>query len=188
MIRSDLPTFLPFSSLNSLFIHLPKWSFKFLLIFSNKKLYIKSILTSIAPPWTLCPRCIQITKRCGSFQSLSSVQLFVTPWTSAHQASLSIINSWSLSNSCPSNLLILCHPLLLLPLIFFSTKKCSGDTISLCRRLSLVVTEVCSLKEDILQRFRKLINIIMALFWFHFVQIHSKLLFLNCLLLYARVT
>ena len=37
------------------------------------------------------------------FQSLSLVQLFVTPWTAACQASLSIANSWSFSNSCPSS-------------------------------------------------------------------------------------
>ena len=37
----------------------------------------------------------------SSVQSISHVQLFVTPWTAAHQASLSITNSWSLFNSCP---------------------------------------------------------------------------------------
>ena len=57
-------------------------------------------------------------------QSLSCVQLAVTPWTEAHQASLSITNSWSLlklmsiKSVMPSNHLILCHPLLLLPSIF----------------------------------------------------------------------
>ena len=54
----------------------------------------------------------------GSVQSLSYVQLFVTPWTAAHQASLSITNSRSLLKLrsielvMPSNHLILCHPLL----------------------------------------------------------------------------
>ena len=58
-----------------------------------------------------------------SVQSLSHVQLFVTPWTAAHQASLSIINSWSLfklistESVMPSNNLILCQPHLLLPSI-----------------------------------------------------------------------
>ena len=53
----------------------------------------------------------------SSVQSLSCVQLFVTPWTSAHQASLSITNSWSLlklmsvESVMPSSHLILCHPL-----------------------------------------------------------------------------
>ena len=57
-------------------------------------------------------------------QSLSHVQLFVTPWTVARQASLSITNSWSLLKLMsielvmPSNHLILCHPLLLWPSIF----------------------------------------------------------------------
>ena len=59
-----------------------------------------------------------------SFESLSRVQLFATPWTVACQASLSIINSRSLLklmsivSMMPPNHLILCHPLLLLPLIF----------------------------------------------------------------------
>ena len=59
-----------------------------------------------------------------SVQSLSRVRLFVTPWTAAHQASLSIINSQSLLKSMciesvmPSNHLILCHRLLLLPSVF----------------------------------------------------------------------
>ena len=59
--------------------------------------------------------------RFSSVQSLSRVQLFVTPWTAAHRASLSITNSWSLlkltsiESVMPSNHLILCCPLLLLP-------------------------------------------------------------------------
>ena len=60
----------------------------------------------------------------NSVQSLSHVQLFGTPWTAAHKASLSITNSRSLhklmsiESVMPSNHLILCHPLLLLPSIF----------------------------------------------------------------------
>ena len=58
---------------------------------------------------------------------LSRVQLFVTPWTAAHQASLSITNSRSLlklmsESVMPPNHLILCHPLLLLPSILPSIK------------------------------------------------------------------
>ena len=59
----------------------------------------------------------------SSFQSLSCVRLFATPWTAAHQASLSITNSqspprpMSIESMMPSNCLILCHPLLLLPSI-----------------------------------------------------------------------
>ena len=57
----------------------------------------------------------------SSVQSLSRVQLIVTPWTAAHQASLSITNSRSLlklmsiKSVMPSNHLILCRPLILLP-------------------------------------------------------------------------
>ena len=64
----------------------------------------------------------------SSFQSLSRVRLFATPWTAAHQASLSITSSWSLlrllsvESMMPSNNLILCHPLLFLPSIFLSIK------------------------------------------------------------------
>ena len=60
--------------------------------------------------------------------SLSHVWLFVTPWTAAHQASLSFTISWSLlklmsiESVMPSNHLILCHPFLLLPLIFPSIR------------------------------------------------------------------
>ena len=59
-----------------------------------------------------------------SVQLLSCVQLFAIPWTAAHQASLSITKSLSLLKFMsielvmPSNHLILCHPLLLLPSIF----------------------------------------------------------------------
>ena len=64
----------------------------------------------------------------GSVQSLSRVQLFATPWTAAHQASLSFTISRSLLKLIsielvmPSNHLILCPPLLLLPSIFPSIR------------------------------------------------------------------
>ena len=64
---------------------------------------------------------------------------FVTPWTAACQASLSITNSWSLLKLMstepvmPSNLLILCHPLLLLPSIFPSIRVFSSES-ALCIR------------------------------------------------------
>ena len=59
----------------------------------------------------------------SSVQSLSHVRLFATPWIAAHQASLSITNSWSslrltsIKSVMPSSHLILCRPLLLLPAI-----------------------------------------------------------------------
>ena len=70
----------------------------------------------------------------SSVQLLSCVQLFATPWTAAHQASLSITNSWSLlklistESVMPSNHLILCHPLLLLPTIFPSINVFSNES------------------------------------------------------------
>ena len=70
-----------------------------------------------------------------SVQSLSHVQLFVTPRTTVCQASLSITNSWSLLKLIsialvmPSNHLILCHPLLLLPSIFPSIRVLSNDSV-----------------------------------------------------------
>ena len=65
----------------------------------------------------------------SSVQSLSRVWLFATPWTAARQASLSITNSWnspepmSIESVMPSNHLILCHSLLLLPSIFPSIRS-----------------------------------------------------------------
>ena len=69
----------------------------------------------------------------NSVQSLSCVRLFVTPWTAACQASLSITNSRSLlklvstESVMPSNHLILCHPLLL-PSIFPSIRVFSNES------------------------------------------------------------
>ena len=74
-----------------------------------------------------------------SVQLLSHVQLFVTPWTAAHQASLSITNSQSLLRLMsielvmPSNHLILCRPLLLLLSIFPSIRIFSNESV-LCIR------------------------------------------------------
>ena len=72
-----------------------------------------------------------------SLQSLSCVRLFATWLTAAHQASLSITNSWSLPKLIfielvmPSNHLILCHPLLLLPLIIPSIRVFSNESFPL---------------------------------------------------------
>ena len=70
-----------------------------------------------------------------SVQLLSHVQLFATPWTAAHQASLSIINSQSLlrlmsiKSVMPSNHLILYRPLFLLPSIFPSIRIFSSESV-----------------------------------------------------------
>ena len=71
----------------------------------------------------------------SSVQSLSHVQLFVIPWTAARQASLSITNSQSslkllsIELVMPSNRLILCHPLLLPPSIFPSSRVFSSESV-----------------------------------------------------------
>ena len=71
----------------------------------------------------------------SSVQSFNCVQLFVTPWTVARQASLSLTNSWNLlklmsSNSVmPFNHLILCCLLLLLPSIFLSIRIFSSESV-----------------------------------------------------------
>ena len=71
----------------------------------------------------------------SSVQSLSHVRLFVTPWTAACQASLSITNSWSLlkltsiESLMPSKHLILCHLLLLLSSIFPSIRVFSNKSV-----------------------------------------------------------
>ena len=75
----------------------------------------------------------------SSLHSFSHIQLFATLWTAAHQAFLSITNSWSLlklmSNESvmPSNHLILCCPLLLMPSIFPSIRVFSNESV-LCIR------------------------------------------------------
>ena len=85
-------------------------------------------------PWT--PTCTW--KACFSalifvVQSLSQVQLFATPWTAAHQGSLSFTIPWSLikllsiESVMPSNHLILCHPLHFLPSIFPSIRVFSNE-------------------------------------------------------------
>ena len=71
----------------------------------------------------------------SSVQLLSHVLLSLTPWTAAHQASLSITSSWSLlklmsiEQVIPSNHLILCRPLLLLPSIFPSIGVFSSESV-----------------------------------------------------------
>ena len=75
----------------------------------------------------------------SSVQLLSHVQLIATPWTAAHQSSLSTTNSWNLLKltsielAMPSNHLILHHPFFLLPSIFPSISVFSNES-ALCMR------------------------------------------------------
>ena len=84
-------------------------------------------------------RMVEINYGTVTVQSLSRVQLFATPWTAACQASLYITNSQSLLKLMfielvmPSNHLILCCPLLLLPSIFPSIRIFSNESV-LCIR------------------------------------------------------
>ena len=82
----------------------------------------------------------------SSVQALSCVRLFATPWIAAHQASLSITNSWrsprlmSIKSVMPSSHLILCRPLLLLPPIPPSIRVFSNKS-TLCREIAIGPTQ-----------------------------------------------
>ena len=86
--------------------------------------------------WTMSPIYFPFRK-CSSvqFSSLIHIWLFATPWTAAHQASLSISNSqtllklMSIELVMPSNHLILCYPILLLPSIFPSIRVFSNESV-----------------------------------------------------------
>ena len=96
--------------------------------------------TKIYFVWSWRPQCIRKTKCIrqlffSSVQSLSRVWLFAIPWTAACQASLWVNNSQSLlklmciESVIPSNYLIFCHPLLLLPSIFPSISVFSNELV-----------------------------------------------------------
>ena len=90
-----------------------------------------------------------------SVQSLSRVQLFVTPWTAARQTSLSITNSHSLpklmsiESVMPYNHLILCHPLLILLSIFPRIRVFTNESALHFARLESCIMQVwkCSSAE-----------------------------------------
>ena len=78
---------------------------------------------------------LTVSDQIRSDQLLSCVWLFATPWITARQASLSITNSWnslrlmSIESVMPSNHLILCCPLLLLPSIFPSIRVFPNESV-----------------------------------------------------------
>ena len=84
--------------------------------------------------FSICGKYLPQLIQFSSVQLLSRVWLFVTPWAAAHQASLSITNSrsspkhMSIESMMPSNHLILCCPLLLLPSIFPSIRVFSNES------------------------------------------------------------
>ena len=97
---------------------------------------------SVSHRWGWMTYCYSFVRKINKYvkvqfslvKSLSCVQLFVTPWTAAYHTSLSITNSWSLlklmsfESVMPSNHLILCRPLLLLPSIFPRIRVISNES------------------------------------------------------------
>ena len=99
-----------------------------------------SVLLTFWTGWCFVKHCrvfnliLDLSVQFSSFQSLSHVEIFVTPWTVACQASLSITNSQnllklkSIESVMLSNPLILCYPLILLPSIFPSIRVFSNES------------------------------------------------------------
>ena len=96
-------------------------------MFTDKRIFAEHLIYARSNP---CKGIIQLS----SVQLLNHIRIFMTPWSAAHQASLSITPSQSLIKPIfiewvmPSNNLILCHPLLLLPPIFPSTRVFSNES------------------------------------------------------------
>ena len=103
----------------------------------NKYFFKEDIQTEIL--WRL--QYLRLETQFSSVQSLSHVWLFGTPWTTAHQVFLlsfpifpDLLKLMSIESVMPSNHLVLCHPLLLLPSIFPSIRVFSNDELALCIR------------------------------------------------------
>ena len=107
-------------------------------------MWLHTITTNIVSNWH------QASVQCSSVQSLSHVWLFATPWTAALQASLSITNSqtppkpMSIESVMPSNHLVLCHPLLLLPSTFPRIRVSSNESALRIRGPSIRVSASAS--------------------------------------------
>ena len=116
----------------------------FYVLGSHVRLYFKKgfpwIKVKLENHWSICPLSFKLLRTVSeirisqSVQSLSCVRLCVTPWIAAHQASLSITNSWSppkpisIGSVMSSRHLILCRPLLLLPPIPPSIRVFSNES------------------------------------------------------------
>ena len=131
----------PFTSIktkNELLLHVVPWRgvvtsnglaslFSGSLVHLNLNFIFSSLLGDLTP-WSAFLYSVVV-------QLLSHIQLFVTPWTVVRQASLSLTNSqtllklMSIESVMPSNHLILCHPLLLLPSIFPIIKVFSSESV-----------------------------------------------------------
>ena len=96
-------------------------------------------LPQLTPSWVLWRIDCQCTLLLLLFSPQAVSELFAAQWTAAHQASLTLTISWSLPKFMsiewvmPSNYLILCHPLLLLPSVFPSISVFSNES-ALCIR------------------------------------------------------
>ena len=104
-------------------------------VFYKLKHYITVIFLRCSKRENWLSTILWMRRHLSSFQLLSRVQLFETPWAAACQASLSITNTWSLLKLMsiklvmPSNHLILYHPLLFLPSIFPSIRVFSNESV-----------------------------------------------------------
>ena len=104
------------------------------------------------------------------FQSLSHFWLFETPWTAANQASLSITNSqnllklMSIESVMPSNHLILCCPLLLLPSILSSSRVFSNELVLHMRKPSTEATVSASVLQMNIQHWFPLVWLVWSLY------------------------
>ena len=108
-------------------------------------------------------------------QSQSRVQLFVNPCTAAWQASLSFATTWSLlklvsiESMIPSNSLMLCCPLLLLPSVFTSIRVFANELAPCIRSQSIEV----QLQHQYFQRIFRLISF--RIDWFDFLEVQGTL-------------
>ena len=105
-------------------------------MYSRMYFFVPTHLKKFLITWSLkFSPFLRVQFQFSSVHSLNCVWHFVTPWTAAHQASLSITNTQSLLKLMsielvlPSNHLILCHPLLLLPSIFPSIRVFSNESV-----------------------------------------------------------